>query len=75
MGRTIPLDDDVTERLEAAAAQAQKSPVEVANEMMRRELPPPTPFRIDGPFVRSKPGIRMQNVEDVLDEAEGPMRK
>jgi hypothetical protein len=79
MGRTMELDDDAVERLEAEARRTQKTVEQLANDAVREKYPTASserkPFRIEGPFVRSRPGIQMTRVEEVLDEVEGPLRK
>ena len=72
MQQTMKLDDDVAAELEAAAARAQKTVDEVGNHIIREKLERKS-FRIEGPFVRSV--IQISNVEQVLDDIEGPMRK
>jgi hypothetical protein len=74
MGRTITLDDDVAEKLEVEAARSQRPVKDLANDVLRRELDR-KPFRIEGPFVRSLPGVSFENIEELLDEAEGLTRK
>ncbi|PYQ27980.1 MAG: hypothetical protein DMF56_17705 [Acidobacteria bacterium] len=75
----IELDDDAAARLEAEARRTQKTVEELGNDAVREKYPTAStirkPFRIDGPFVRSRPGIQMTRVEEVLDEVEGPLRK
>jgi hypothetical protein len=72
MGRTMHLDDDVAAQLKAEAARAQKTVDEVGNHIIREKLERKR-FRIEGPFVRSV--IEITNVEQVLDDIEGPLRK
>ena len=79
MGRPITMDDDAMERLEAESRRTQKTVEQLGNDAVREKYPVASserkPFRIEGPFVRSRPGIQMTRVEEVLDEVEGPLRK
>jgi len=78
---TITLDDDVAAKLEQEARERGESIREVLNDALRRGLSPPPripgvkPFKIRGPFVRSRPGISFDNIEELLDQLEGPLRR
>ncbi|HEV7923448.1 MAG TPA: ribbon-helix-helix protein, CopG family [Thermoanaerobaculia bacterium] len=84
MGRrlTITLDDDVAARLDAAARRAGAPVEEVASDTLRRALPA-AEERVEGkPYVfppftplQLKPGIDIDNIEELLDQVEGPTRK
>ena len=76
MSTTVTLDDDVAKPLHEQATREGVSLDQVVNEKLRKGIETQTkPFRIDGPFVRSRPGISFDKIQEVLDEAEGPLRK
>ena len=78
---TVTLDDDVAAKLEEEGRERGASLREVLNDALRRGLSPPPriagrkPFKIRGPFVRSRPGVTFDNIEELLDHLEGPLRK
>jgi hypothetical protein len=77
---TVTLDDDVAARLEEEGRQRGESLREVLNDALRRGLSPQRripgkAFKIRGPFVRSRPGLSFDNIEELLDHVEGPRRK
>lgn len=78
---TVTLDDDVAARLAEEARNRDQSLRQALNDALRRGLNPPARnpggkrFRIRGPFARGRPGISFDNVEDLLDQIEGPSRR
>lgn len=84
MGRrlTISLDDDVAARLEEAARRAGTAVEEMVADILRRALEPGKPTAPRKPYefppfsrLRLKPGIDLSNIEELLDQVEGPWRK
>lgn len=85
MGRqlTITLDDDVAARLDEAARRAGTPVEEVASEALRRALPAAEEKPLErkpyvfppGPKLRLRPGFNIDNIQELLDQLEGPGRK
>ncbi|MBV9496079.1 MAG: hypothetical protein JOZ54_17660 [Acidobacteria bacterium] len=82
MGRpvTVMLDDDAAERLEAARDAG--APVDaILSDAVRRMFPESKPAPSQGyvfppgPMLHLEPGINVDNIEELLDEIEGPWRR
>lgn len=78
---TVTFDDDVAEKLEDEARRRGVSFRELLNDAVRRGLNPPRrppgvkPFKIRGPFARAREGVSFDNIEELLDQIEGPARR
>ena len=76
MRTTLTLDDDVAAKLKAAVRRSGKSFRDVVNDTLRRGLSVPraarAPFRIEARSLGGvRPGIRIYNVGDLLEQIEG----
>jgi hypothetical protein len=78
---TITIEDDVAARLDAVVRREGTAVDEVVSDSLRRTLPeeaiaPRKPYEFP-PFtpLRLKPGIDIDNIEELLDRVEGPWRK
>jgi hypothetical protein len=81
MRTTLTLDDDVAAKLQLAARRSGHSFRDVVNETLRRGLQqqPPAPRR---PFrVKTRdlgelgPGLRLDNVGELIESLEGPLAR
>jgi hypothetical protein len=79
---TLTLDDDVAAKLRAAARRTGGSFREVVNETLRRGLAGTPSPRSRVPFVvkardlgRLAPGVRLDNVGELLEQIEGPLHR
>ena len=81
MRTTLTLDDDVYRKLESETRRTGRSFKEVVNERLRRSLvaaKPETrrkPFRVNARPMGNRPGIDLSNIEQLLDELDGPARR
>ena len=82
MRTTLTLDEDVAARLKAEARRTGRSFKETVNEALRRSLsssrgrPSEAPFRIDARDLgRLRPGLSLDNVADLVEQAEGPRHR
>lgn len=81
MRTTLTLDDDVAAKLKAESRRAGRPFREVVNETLRRGLVSrPTTSRRDKFNIKArdlgdlKPGLSLDNVAELLELAEGPLR-
>jgi hypothetical protein len=77
---TLTLDDDVRARLEAEMRKTGRSFKETVNEVLRfglnaRPAKPAKPFEIYARDLHPRPGLNFDNIEELLDQIEGPMRR
>lgn len=81
MRTTLTLDDDVRAKLEAEMRKTGRSFKETVNEVLRvglnarGEAKPAKPFKIYARDLGTRPGINFDNIEELLDQIEGPMRR
>lgn len=81
MRTTLTLDDDVHAKLEAEMRKSGKSFKETVNEFLRigltarRETKLAQPFEIYARDLGARPGLNFDNIEELLDQVEGPMRR
>ena len=82
MRTTLTLDDDVAAKLKTAARRAGVPFREVVNETLRRGLATTEGPRSRVPFTvkardlgRLRPGVRLDNVGDLLEQTEGPLHR
>ena len=78
MRTTLTLDDDVACKLKAAARREGRPFKDVVNEALRRGLatrkamPPPAAFKVRARDLGAlRPGVSLDNVADLIDQAEG----
>lgn len=78
---TLTLDDDVAAKLDAECRRTGRSFKETVNSCLRRALTEPKrrpatkPFRIEARDMGLRPGLDLDNVEELLDQVEGPDRR
>jgi hypothetical protein len=77
---TITLDDDVAERLKAETLRSGQSFKETVNNVIRRGLmarsaPQEAPRLHESRELGLRPGIDLDNIEELLDQVEGPTRR
>jgi len=78
---TITLDDDVAAKLDEEARRRGAPFRETVNTVLRRGLNPPRRpagserFKVEGRLLRARPGITFDNIEELLEQIEGPRRK
>ena len=80
MRTTLTLDDDVHAKLEAEMRKSGKSFKETVNEFLRigltaRREAQAQPFEIYARDLGARPGLNFDNIEELLDQVEGPMRR
>jgi plasmid stability protein len=80
MRTTITLDDDVVEKLKAETLRSGRSFKETVNRVIRRGLltgsaPREAPGLHKGRELGLRPGIDLDNIEELLDQVEGPARR
>jgi len=78
---TLTLDDDVRAKLEAEMRRTGRSFKETVNETLRlgltarREAKPAKRFEIYARDLGVRPGFNFDNIEELLDQLDGPMRR
>jgi Ribbon-helix-helix protein, copG family len=82
MRTTLTLDDDVVAKLKAETRRSGRSLKEVVNEYLRLGLhakkpqAPHKPFRVAARDLGAlRPGLRLDNVGDLLEQLEGPVHR
>lgn len=81
MRTTLTLDDDVRAKLEADMRRTGRSFKETVNETLRlgltarRQAKPSKPFKIQARDLHARPGVNFDNIEELLDQIEGPWRR
>lgn len=81
MRTTITLDADVYRKLESETRRTGRSFKEVVNEHLRRSLAAGkpetrrTPFRVNAQPMGIQPGVDLSNIQQLLDELDGPARR
>ena len=82
MRTTLTLDEDVAAKLQSESRRSGRSFREVVNETLRRGLarPQATPagvtFRVaTRDLGELQPGLSLDNVAELLDQVEGPVRR
>lgn len=80
MRTTLTLDEDVRAKLEAEMRRTGRSFKETVNETLRIGLTASrpkaaTPFKIQARDLGARPGFNFDNIEELLDQIEGPMRR
>ena len=80
MRTTLTLDDDVRAKIAAEMRKTGRSFKETVNEALRIGLTrqpakPSPPFEIYARDLHPRPGLDFDNIEELLDQIEGPMRR
>lgn len=80
MRTTLTLDDDVASLLNKEARRSGESLKETVNRLLRLGLiavkqPVRKPFVVKSMNLRLPPGMSFDNVEELLDQLEGPYRR
>lgn len=81
MRTTLTLDEDVQRRLEREVRRSGRPFKQVVNEMLRLaftlrpRLAKTEPFRVRPRPFGPPPGTSFDNIEELLDEIEGPLRR
>ena len=74
----MTLDDDVAERLAAEARRSGRPYRVVVNEAIRRGLEPRPefePYRVQATDMRRRPEFDLDNIAELLDRLDGPLRR
>lgn len=78
---TLTLDDDVAAKLDAECRRTGHSFKETVNACLRRALTEPArrsvaePFEVEARDMGLKPGLDLDNIEELLDQIDGPDRR
>jgi predicted CopG family antitoxin len=81
MRTTLTLDEDVYRKLESETRRTGRSFKEVVNEHLRRSLVAAkpaarrNPFRVNARSMGARPGVDLSNIQQLLDELDGPARR
>ena len=81
MRTTLTLDDDVAAKLQTEARRSGQSFKETVNRLLRlalnsrREQGKIKPFKVRAKAMGLRPGICLDNIEELLDQLDGPMRR
>ncbi|MFN0074194.1 MAG: hypothetical protein ACKVVP_22155 [Chloroflexota bacterium] len=77
---TLTLEDDVIEQVQIEMSRSGLSFKDTVNAVLRRGLGQASggvapPLLIPGKPLGLRPGLSIDNLEDLLDETEGPFRR
>lgn len=78
---TLTLDDDIAAKLDAESRRSGRSFKETVNACLRKALTEPPEPRVQKPFkvaardLGLRPGLSLDNIEELLDQIEGPDRR
>jgi len=78
---TLTLDEDVADKLKREASRSGSSFRETVNQTLRtglalrRRVEEQPPFRIEARELGIRPGLDLNNIEELLDQVEGPLRR
>jgi hypothetical protein len=80
MRTTLTLDDDVAAKLQAEARKSGRSFKETVNRVLRLGLNARRegrlkPFKVRAWPMGLRPGLNYDNIEELLDQIDGPMRR
>jgi len=80
MRTTLTLDDDVAAKLQAEARKSGQSLKETVNRVLRLGLNAKKdaqlkPFKVRAWPMGARPGLNFDNIEELLDQLDGPMRR
>ncbi len=77
----MTLDDDVAAKLDAETRRSGRSFKETVNTCLRHALSEPTrqpvrkAFKVEARDLGLRPGLELDNVEELLDQLDGPNRR
>jgi hypothetical protein len=77
---TLSIDDDIARKLQAAVRKTGLPFKAIVNSMLRaglaQPLTPPKrkPFKVRAAPLGLRPGLSFDNIEELLDLVDGPMR-
>jgi hypothetical protein len=75
---TLTLEDDVNAKIQREVRRSGRSFKAVVNEALRKGLDSPTEpaaFRVTPFDMGLRPGIDIDDIEGLLDQLDGPMRR
>jgi hypothetical protein len=78
---TISLDEDLTAEVQKAADRSGRSFEQAVNDSLRlfvRSHPAsvtPSPFEVRAKALHARPGINFDDIEELLEQAEGPAHR
>jgi len=82
MRTTLTLDDDIAAKLDAERRRSGRSFRDTVNDTLRRGLatlrnaPPRKPFKVVARDLgQLRPGLSLDNVADLIEQAEGPQHR
>lgn len=81
MRTTLTLDEDVAAKLKAEARKSGRSFKETVNQALRLGLSTREktatlkPFKVDARPMGTRPGINFDDIEGLLDQLDGPLRR
>ena len=82
MRTTLTLDDDVASELKSLARRSGCTFRDVVNDALRRGLarqaasPPREPSKVEvRDLGRQRPGLNLDNIADLIEQAEGPLHR
>jgi hypothetical protein len=82
MRTTLTLDEDVATKLSSEARRSGRPFREVVNETLRRGLASrrdgksPKPFKVSARDLGAlRPGLALDSISDLLEQAEGPLHR
>lgn len=79
---TLSLDEDLAVEIQKAADRSGRSFEEAVNDSLRRFVGthqpssvPPAPFEVRAKALHAYPGIDFDDIEELLEQAEGPAHR
>ena len=81
MRTTLTLDADVAAKLRAEARKSGQSFKETVNRLLRlglntrQQSSALKPFKVRATPMGQRPGLNFDNIEELLDQLDGPMRR
>lgn len=80
MRTTLTLDDDVAAKLQEEARKSRRSFKETVNQTLRlglnaRREAPLKPYEVRATAMGLRPGLNYDNIEELLDQIDGPLRR
>jgi hypothetical protein len=77
----LSLDEDVAAEVQRAADRSGRSLEETINDSLRTSMRPrlvgerSRPFEVRAKALYARPGFNLDNIEELLDQAEGPAHR
>ncbi|HKI03885.1 MAG TPA: ribbon-helix-helix protein, CopG family [Thermoanaerobaculia bacterium] len=77
---TISLDEDVAAEIQKSADRSGRSLEEAVNDSLRSSVRPrliktPRPFEVRAKALNARPGINLDDIDELLERAEGPAHR